>query len=191
VANAVSGITNAAYHVLGSFTPVIIKITVVAASLIAYNRELGLVYLACLIVPALMTIYFNNWLRVLRDAQYSVVSQAEGVGTMTLLAKDKGVAQARFRELMRARTDVLIALVSKHQISLYVRHAVLISGQFLIVFLALAWRERIGLTPGDFTKIIGYTTQVAASFLEAAACLDAIVSYSRAYHVYVQGQGKS
>ena len=39
-ANAVSGITNAAYHVLGSFTPVIIKIAIVSASLLSYNRFL-------------------------------------------------------------------------------------------------------------------------------------------------------
>ena len=45
-------------------------------------------------------------------------------------------------------------------------------------------RERLQMTPGDFTKIVGYTTQVAAAFISAAACLDAIVSYTRAYHIY-------
>jgi hypothetical protein len=44
----------------------------------------------------------------------------------------------------------------------------------------------LGLTPGDFTRIIGYTTQVAAAFITTASTLDAIVSYSRAYHIYAQ-----
>ncbi|MHB0879051.1 MAG: hypothetical protein ACYC5O_23685, partial [Anaerolineae bacterium] len=77
-ANAVSGLTNATYHVLGSLTPVIIKIAIVSASLLQYNRTLGLVYLATLLVPSIMTIIFNKWLRVLLDSQYSIVSDVSG-----------------------------------------------------------------------------------------------------------------
>jgi hypothetical protein len=50
----------------------------------------------------------------------------------------------------------------------------------------LRMRVRVGLTPGDFTQIVGYTAQVAAAFIGAASVLDAIVSSSRAYHVYTQ-----
>ena len=56
--------------------------------------------------------------------------------------------------------------------------------KFIVVFIAMAIREQIGITPGDFSKIIGYTTQVAAAFITAAAQMDNIISYSRAYHVY-------
>ena len=190
-ANAVSGITNATYHVLGSFTPVVVKIIVVSGSLMAFNRLLGMTYLASLIVPIVMTIGFNNWLRVLRDAQYSVISQVEGLIIRAITAKGSVEAQDKFKRAMRERANVLITLVNKHQFSLYVRHVVLIGSQFAVVFLALHMREELGMTPGDFTRIIGYTTQVALSFLEAAACLDAIVSYSRAYHVYAMAQNKS
>jgi hypothetical protein len=34
--------------------------------------------------------------------------------------------------------------------------------------------------------MVGYTTQVAVAFIDTAACLDAIVSFSRAYHVYAR-----
>lgn len=184
IANAVSGITNAAYHVLGSFTPVIIKIIVVSGSLVAYNRLLGLVYVGSLIIPVLMTVGFNNWLRVLRDAQYSLISQVEGLVIRTIMAKDNLEAQSKFKRTMRERANTLIALVNKHQISLYVRQAALVGSQFIVVFLALWMRDKLHMTPGDFTKVIGYTTQVAVAFVESAACLDAIISYSRAYHVY-------
>lgn len=187
VANAVSGITNAAYHVLGSFTPVIIKITVVAARLLAYNRLLGLTYLASLVVPTLMTVFFNNWLRVLRDGQYSVINKVEGLVIRTLTSAQNTETVHAFKAIMSDRKSILVTLVNKSQFSLYVRHAALVGSQFLVVFLALAMRTRLGLTPGDFTRIVGYTTQVAGAFLEAVACLDAIVSYSRAYHVYIQG----
>ena len=186
VANAVGGITNATYHVLGNFTPVIIKITVVSASLLAYNRSIGLVYLGSLIVPVMMTVFFNGWLRVLRDAQYSVISRAEGAGTKVITVKDKETEGKKFTEIMRERRDILFALVTKHQISLFIRQGALVGSQFIVVFLALGLRNRINLTPGDFTKIVGYTTQVAAAFIETAACLDAIVSYSRAYHIYAK-----
>lgn len=189
VANAVSGITNAAYHVLGSFTPVIIKITVVAASLIAYNRLLGAVYVASLIVPMVLTAIFNDRLRVLRDAQYSIISRLEGAGVRVITQGDDVDAQERFRRTMRERANVLITLVARHQVSLLFRQWALVGSQFAVVFLALHLRPRIGLTAGDFTMIVGYTTQVAAAFIEAAACLDAIVSYSRAYHVYVDAHG--
>jgi hypothetical protein len=190
VANAVSGITNAAYHVLGSFTPVIIKIVVVSGSLLAYNRLLGLTYLASLIVPALMTAFFNNKLQVLRDAQYSVMSKGEGVVMRAIVAKEDDPARQEFTDIMRERKGVLIALVNRSQFFLYLRQAVLVGSQFIVVFIALAMRDQLRLTPGDFTKIIGYTTQVAAAFLDAASCLDSIISYSRAYHVYAQAHVK-
>lgn len=189
VANAVSGITNAAYHALGSFTPVIIKITVVAVSLVAYNRLLGGVYLASLLVPLALTFFFNDRLRVLRDTQYSVINRLEGAGVHVMTRSGDTAARERFRRTMRERANVLIALVTRHQLSLLARQVALVGSQFAVVLIALVLRPRIGLTPGDFTMIIGYTTQVAAAFIEAAACMDAIVGHSRAYHVYLSGQG--
>ncbi|NLT41271.1 MAG: ABC transporter ATP-binding protein, partial [Anaerolineae bacterium] len=183
-ANAVSGITNAAYHVLGSFTPVIIKIAIVSASLLAYNRSLGLVYLASLLIPAVMTVVFNRRLRVLLDSQYSVVSRTSGAGIKTISDRDNLTARDKFREALQVRRGIYISLVSKSQFYLYAREAVLVGSQFLVVLIALGMRQELGMTPGDFAKIIGYMAQVAAAFLNAAACLDAIVSYSRAYHIY-------
>lgn len=183
-ANAVSGITNAAYHVLGSFTPVIIKIVIVAASLLAYNRMLGVVYLVSLIIPAVMTVVFNRRLRVLLDSQYSVVSRTSGAGIKTISDRDNLTARDKFREALVVRKGIYISLVTKSQFYLYAREAVLVGSQFLVVLIALSMRHELGMTPGDFAKIIGYTSQVAAAFINAAACLDAIVSYSRAYHIY-------
>jgi ABC-type multidrug transport system fused ATPase/permease subunit len=190
IANAVSGVINTTYHVLGSFTPVIIKIIVVAGSLLAYNRLLGLAYLGSLIIPTWMTPFFNGRLRVLRDAQYSVISQVEGVVIRTITARDNPEAQGKFREAMRDRKNILLALVNKDQLSLYARQVALIGSQFLVVFMALFLRDKLRMTPGDFTKIIGYTTQVAAAFLDAASCLDAIISYSRAYHIFAAAHGR-
>lgn len=188
VVNAVSGITNAAYHILGSFTPVIIKVIVVSGNLLGYNRTLGLAYLGSLIIPALMTILFNNKLRVLRDVQYSVISRGSGIGVKTIAQKDDEETRHKFRETMAERRRVLILLLSKSQIYIYLREVALVGSQFLVVFLALGMREQIGLTPGDFTKIVGYTTQVAAAFITTASVLDAIVSYSRAYYAFAQRQ---
>lgn len=182
--NAVSGITNTTYHLLGSFTPVLIKIVIVAGNLLGYNRTLGWSYLATLIVPTLMTIWFNKKLMVLRDSQYSVVGEADGTAIEAIQHKENPTLRARFQEIMRSRANILIELIAKHQMYLYFRQAALIGSQFLIVFLALAIREQANITPGAFSKIIGYTTQVAAAFVLAAAQLDAIISYSRAYHVY-------
>jgi ABC-type multidrug transport system fused ATPase/permease subunit len=186
-ANAVSGITNATYHVLGSFTPVIIKIAIVAGSLLAYNRSLGLFYLASLTIPGIMTVAFNRRLRVLLDSQYAVSSEFSGAAIRTISEHASPSAHSRFLEVMRVRKHILISLVAKSQFYLYAREAALVGSQFLVVFLALAMRARLQMTPGDFAKIIGYTGQVAAAFINAAACLDAIVSYSRAYHVYRSG----
>lgn len=189
VENAVSGITNAAYHVLGSFTPVVIKIFVVSGSLLSYNRLLGLTYLCSLSIPILMTVTFNKMLRVLRDAQYSVVSEVSGAGLRVVSERRNQSARQRFVDIMKERRGILINLVFKHQFSLYAREVALVGSQFLVVFLALGLRERQNLTPGDFTRIIGYTTQVAAAFIGSASTLDAIISYSRAYHVYAQAHG--
>jgi hypothetical protein len=183
-ANAVSGITNATYHVLGSFTPVVIKIIIVAGSLLSYNRTLGLVYLASLILPGAMTIFFNKWLRVLLDSQYSVASEVSGSGIRTFSEKGNEEVRSRFRSVMALKKRIYLQVVYKGQIYTYLREAALVGSQFLVVFIALAMRNQLHLTPGDFTKIVGYTTQVAAAFINAAVCLDAIISYSRAYHVF-------
>jgi len=183
-ANAVSGITNATYHVLGSFTPVFIKIAIVSASLLDYNHTLGLVYLVSLIIPTVMTILFNRRLRVLLDSQYSIVSQVSGAAIKTISDRENLATRDKFREAMGVRKGIYISLVTKSQFYLYAREAALVASQFLVVVIALGMRQELGMTPGDFAKIIGYMGQVGAAFINAAACLDAIVSYSRAYHVY-------
>jgi len=174
---------------LGSFTPVIIKIVVVSGSLLAYNRLLGLVYLLSLGIPALLTVLFNGRLRVLRDARYSIISEASGAGVRVISDQGNVATQQRFRDIMRERKNVLIALVRKSQLFLWARQAILVGSQFLVVFLALGMREKIGLTPGDFTKIVGYTGQVAAAFIGAASVVDSIISHVRAYHVYARVHG--
>jgi hypothetical protein len=182
--NAVSGITNAVYHILASFTPVIIKIVIVSGNLLRYNRLLGLSYLGSLSIPLAMTFLFNKKLQILRDSQYAVIGESSGLGIKAIAEKDNEKVRARFTEVMRIRTDVFISLLARSQAFLYVREAALVGSQFLVVFMALSMRERLQMTAGDFTKIVGYTTQVAAAFISAAACLDAIVSYTRAYHIY-------
>jgi len=186
VVNAVSGITNAAFHILGSFAPVIIKVVVVAGNLLNYNRLLGAAYLGSLVVPAVMTVVFNNKLRVLRDAEYSVISRGSGIGVKVIAQREDTDARHKFGRIMFERKGVLISLVNQSQLYIYFREAALVGSQFLVVFLALAMREEIALTPGDFTRIIGYTTQVAAAFIGTASVLDAIISYSRAYYAYVR-----
>lgn len=187
ILNATSGITNATYHILGSFTPIIIKIIVVLGKLLAYNQTLGWIYLASLLVPAIMTVLFNSKLRVLLSTQYSVINRASGTGVRTIAEREDTTVRKRFLKVMNERRDVLIALVSKSQIYIYIREVALVGSQFIVVFMALAMRERLGLTPGDFTKIVGYTAQVAVAFITAATVLDAIVSYSRAYYVFAKG----
>ena len=189
VLNAVGGIVSATYHLLGSFTPVIIKVVVVSGSLLAYNRLIGLAYLASLGIPALLTVVFNSKLRVLRDAQYSVMSEASGAGVRVISEKGQATTQQRFKDVMRERKDVLVALVRKSQLFLCGREVTLVGSQFLVVFLALSMRSKIGLTPGDFIKIVGYTGQVAAAFIGAASVVDAIISHLRAYHVYASVHG--
>ncbi|MHB0877228.1 MAG: hypothetical protein ACYC5O_14415, partial [Anaerolineae bacterium] len=149
---------------------------------------LGLVYLATLLVPSIMTIIFNKWLRVLLDSQYSIVSDVSGAAIKTIGDKGDSEARGRFRQAMGTRKLVFLSLIYKGQSYLYFREVALVGSQFLIVFLALGMRTRLGLTPGDFAKIVGYTTQVAAAFITTASCLDAIVSYSRAYHVFARDQ---
>jgi hypothetical protein len=182
--NAVSGITNAVYHILASFTPVVIKITIVAGNLLRYNRMLGLSYLGSLVFPAAMTLLFNKKLQVLRDSQYAMIGESSGLGIKVIAEKENQDVRDKFLGVMRVRTNVFISLLNRGQIFLYVREAALVGSQFLVVFMALSMRARLHMTPGDFTKVVGYTAQVAAAFINAAACLDAIVSYSRAYHIY-------
>jgi hypothetical protein len=182
--NAVSGITNAVFHILASFTPVIIKITIVSGNLLRYNRLLGLSYLGSLAIPGAMTLLFNKKLQVLRDSQYAVIGESSGLGIKVIAEKDNREVRDKFLGVMRVRTNVFFSLLARSQAFLYVREAALVGSQFLVVFLALSMRTRLNMTAGDFTKIVGYTAQVAAAFISAAACLDAIVSYSRAYHIY-------
>ena len=182
--NAVSGITNAVYHILASFTPVIIKIVIVSGNLLRYNRTLGFSYLGSLSIPLAMTLLFNKKLQVLRDSQYAVIGESSGLGIKAIAEKDNQETRCKFQNVMRVRTNVFISLLARSQSFLYVREAALVGSQFLVVFMALSMRERLQMTAGDFTKIVGYTAQVAAAFINAAACLDAIVSYTRAYHIY-------
>jgi len=186
LAQAVSGVTNGTYHLLGSFTPVIIKIIIVSSRLVSYNVTLGATYVASLIVPVLLTVLFNHKLRVLRDTQYSVVSTTSGAAIKAIVERENQSARDRFLRVMRERRRVLISLVCRSQTFLYARQAFLVGSQFLVVAVALMMRNQIGLTQGDFTQIIGYTTQVGAAFLNAVAFVDNIVSYSRAYHVHRQ-----
>ena len=182
--NAVSGITNAVYHILASFTPVIIKIVIVSGNLLRYNRALGFSYLGSLSIPLAMTLLFNKKLQVLRDSQYAAIGESSGLGIKAIAEKDDQETRCKFQNVMRVRTNVFISLLARSQSFLYVREAALVGSQFLVVFMALSMRERLQMTAGDFTKIVGYTAQVAAAFINAAACLDAIVSYTRAYHIY-------
>ncbi len=183
---AVSGVTNAAYHALGSFAPVVIKIVVVTVRLVSYNDVLGIAYIASLLIPGALTVLFNNKLRVLRDTQYSVINRTTGCGIKTIIERDNMDVRQRFLTTMRERTDILFSLMVRSQVFLYIREAALVGGQFLVVFLALGMRERLGLTPGDFTQVVGYTAQVAAAFLTAVSVVDNIYSYISAYHVYRQ-----
>ena len=186
LSNAVAGITNATFHTLGSFTPVIIKTAIVCANLLGYNRTLGLVYVASLSIPIVMTLVFNKWLRALRDSQYSIGGQLPGTAIRTISERDNQEVRARFRQIMEASRRVFTTLIYRHQSFLYVREAALVGSQFIVIAIALAMRERIGTTPGDFARIIGYTTQVAAAFINTASCLDAVISHSRAYSVYAR-----
>jgi hypothetical protein len=190
IANAVSGITNAAYHVLGSFTPVVIKIVVVSGSLMTYNSLLGAVYVGSLVVPFAMTFGFNAMLRVFWDAQFSMTARSEGVVMRTLTGLLSEEQEKRFLAVMMEKKDILIEVVARNQVFLYLREAALVGSQFLVVFLALGMRSQLGLTAGDFTRLVGYTGQVALAFINAAASLDAVVSHSRAYHVYAQADGQ-
>jgi hypothetical protein len=122
------------------------------------------------------------------DTQYSIVSDVQGAGIKVIHAREDQSPRDRFREIMHTRKIVLQTLVYKNQIFTYLREAALVGSQFAVVFIALAMREQIGMTAGDFTKIFGYTAQVAAAFITAAACLDAIISYSRAYGVYTKAR---
>jgi hypothetical protein len=184
VLNAVGSITNAAYHVVGSFTPVVIKILVVSGSLLAYNALIGWAFIASLSVPIVLTWAANRWLRKLRDSSYFLVSATDGAGSRLISAPDGELQASRFVRLMRQRRNVNFTLLARSQITLYFREAALVGSQFLVVLLALLMRERLGITAGDFTRIVGYTAQVSIAFLNTAACLDAVISYSRAWHVY-------
>jgi ABC-type multidrug transport system fused ATPase/permease subunit len=189
--NAVSGVANAVYYILGSFTPVIVKVVVVSGQLLAYNRDLGLAYVGTLSIPLVMTFVFNKRLQVLRDTQYSVMGEGVGAGVTVLTDSATDASCQHFAEVMTERKNVIVALTTRSQSFITIRELSLIGSQFLVVFMALGMRVRVGLTPGDFTQIVGYTTQVAAAFIGAASVLDAIVSSSRAYHVYAEAHPRA
>ena len=119
--NAVSGITNAVYHILASFTPVIIKIVIVSGNLLRYNRTLGLSYLGSLLIPLVMTFLFNKKLQVLRDSQYAVIGESSGLGIKTIAEKDNPEVRKKFTDVMRVRTDVFISLLTRSQSFLYAK----------------------------------------------------------------------
>jgi len=184
--NAASGIVEATHHVLVSFTPIIVKIIVVSASLLVYNRLIGTAYVASLSIPILMTILFNSKLRVLRDKQYSVLSEASGTEVEVIVSKDNLKARNKFKSITKERKEIQMSLAYRSQLFLYLRQIMLVGSQFLVVFLALGIKDKIGLTPGDFTMIVGYTGQVAVALISAVSVVDTMLSYSRAYHVFAK-----
>lgn len=184
--NAASGIIEGTHHVLVSFTPVITKIIVVSGSLLAYNRLIGTAYVASLSIPILMTILFNSKLRVLRDKQYSVLSEASGAEVEAIASRNNLKARNKFKSITRERKEIRLSLAYRGELFLYLRQATLVGSQFLVVFLALGIKDKIGLTPGDFTMIVGYTGQVAIALISAVSVVDRMLSYSRAYHVFAK-----
>jgi hypothetical protein len=185
LANAVVGITNATYHVLGSFTPVGVKIIIVSGRLLRYSQLLGVVYLVSLVFPAAITVLANSMMRRLRDSQYALSSDVSGLGMRIISDPQDQNARDEYTQRMGARKGLLQRLVAASQAFILTREAVLVGSQFLVVFIALGTRGRLGITAGDFAKIIGYTTQVAAAFVVAASTVDSVISFTRAYHVYV------
>jgi hypothetical protein len=123
----------------------------------------------------------------LRDTQYAIGGQVSGMGMKALACKHDLQARAEFEAQTRERKGVLQKLLTASQLYIYSREAVLVISQFIVVFMALGLRDRLGLSAGDFARIVGYTTQVAAAFVGAASTLDSVISFSRAYHVYVTG----
>ena len=184
LANAAAGITNTTFHTLGSFTPIVIKIVIVSGRLLSYSKLLGWVYLASLIVPAAITVLANIKMRRLRDSQYALGSDASGTGMRVIANPNDLEARSEYTSQVHVMKGLLQRLVATSQTYIFTREAVLVGSQFLVVFLALAMREELGITAGDFAKIIGYTTQVAGAFVVAASTLDSVVSFTRAYYVY-------
>ncbi len=190
IVNAVSAMAHMAFYSVRSIAPIFVKVIAVSSALLAYSRTLGLVYLASLSIPLAMTIRYNRRMRALRDRQYEVVSEVTGSAVKALAEHKNPEPRARFLEVMIERRRVLFALLAKSQIANFGRQTVLVGSQFIVVFLALAMRHDLGLTPGDFTTIFGYTGQVAAAVLGAASVYDTIVGLTRAYTVYVDAHGE-
>lgn len=190
IVNAVSAMCHLAFYSVRSIAPIFVKVIVVSGALLAYSQVLGLTYLASLAIPIIMTIAYNKRMRVLRDAQYSLISEATGTGVKTIADGGSEESRSRFLGVMLRRRKVLFSLVAKSQLANFFRTAVLVGSQFAVVFIALAMRKQLGLTPGDFTTIVGYTGQVAAATLGAASVVDTIVDMTRAYSVFVQAHGE-
>jgi ABC-type bacteriocin/lantibiotic exporter with double-glycine peptidase domain len=173
--------------VLRSFTAVVIKIAIVSGSLLRYSRLLGVVYLVSLIVPVALTIVANSRMRRLRDANFAIGGDVSGIAMRAMSDREDLGAREEYEGRMDERKGLLQRLVATSQLFVYSREAALVGSQFIVVFLALGMREQLGITAGDFAKIIGYTTQVAAALIVAASTMDSVVSFSRAYHVYATG----
>jgi ABC-type multidrug transport system fused ATPase/permease subunit len=190
IMNAVSATCNLAFYSVRSIAPIFVKVIVVSSALLAYSQVLGLTYLAGLSIPIVLTILYNKHMRALRDRQYGLAGQSTGAGVKAILEGQNDQARSKFLQIMVERRNVLFTLVAKSQLATLARTVALIGSQFAVVFVALAMRQRLGLTPGDFTTIVGYTGQVAAATLGVASVVDAIVDLTRAYSVYVQAHGE-
>jgi len=190
ITNAVSAMCHLAFYSVRSVAPIFVKVIAVCSALLAYSRVLGLTYLASLAIPIAMTISYNKRMRALRDTQYSLAGESNGAGVKTMIEGKNEETRNRFLQIMVKRRNVLFALLAKSQIATFLRTTVLTGSQFVVVFIALAMRQQLGLTPGDFTTIVGYTSQVATATLGAASVIDTIIDLSRAYTVYVQAHGE-
>ena len=190
IVNGVSAMAHLAFYTVRSVAPIFVKVIAVSSALLAYSRTLGLVYMGSLVIPVVMTIRYNKRVRALRDRQYGLASEVTGTAVKALAEHENPEPRARFLDVMVDRRRVLFGLLARSQLANFFRTAVLTGSQFAVVFLALAMRHDLGLTPGDFTTIVGYTGQVAAAVLGAASVYDTIVDLTRAYTVYVQAHGE-
>lgn len=190
IVNAVSAMAHLAFYSVRSIAPIFVKVIAVSSALLTYSRTLGLVYVASLAIPVWMTIRYNRRVRALRDRQYGVASEVTGTAVKALAEHENPEPRSRFLEVMVERRRILFTLLARSQVANLARTVVLTGSQFAVVFLALAMRHDLGLTPGDFTTIVGYTGQVAAAVLGAASVYDTIVDLTRAYTVYVEAHGE-
>lgn len=184
ILNAISGLVQAADYLLGSFIPVLIKIGVVSADFMRYSWLLALAYLLSLLIPGAITIYINRKLLKLRDLQYKTDSLAGGEGVQTLLGSNSEGHNQALRDSTQERKRVQISLTVSSQVLNLLRTLSLAGSQLIVIFLAVYRRQELGLTAGDFTRLINYMVQVAGSFLGVASMIDALATFSRAHATY-------